>query len=280
MDSAPMHGLNDTGVLYVATVETRYVEEAFLSAASVKKHCPALSVTLFTDQPDHDLCKKAVFDQVLPVARCFDVRLPWAAGQLNRLHHLRRTPYLRTLHLDTDTFVLTPEIGDLFSILDNADVAMVEATISASRCRAYLGKSMFNSGVLLFRKNKIVDSFLTQWIALTERNFRLGARAKLPRVSFLAHVKNEEKRRFLLFSDQTSLTDILSPDTNLLDLRREILDSCWNSRTTEPQLGDGRSVKILHPPRNLGGNHSRNLELALNWLGETSGSFSRAASKV
>ena len=93
----------DRGIVYVATKNDRYVEEAFLSAESVKQRFPDLSITLFTDAPRHALCTTDRFDCVEMIEGVTGLASPWAEGQLNRLRCLPRTPYARTLHLDTDT---------------------------------------------------------------------------------------------------------------------------------------------------------------------------------
>lgn len=108
----------DCGIVYVATNHDRYIKEAFLSADSIKQRNPDLPVTLFTDLPDHALCKTDRFDGVMPIVGVQGIGSRWAGGQLNRLRCLTRTPYVRTLHLDTDTRVLTEELPSLFTLLD------------------------------------------------------------------------------------------------------------------------------------------------------------------
>ena len=74
------------GVLYVATKHPVYVEEAFLSAASIKRRHPDLPITLFTDQTDSPLCGAGVFDDVRPVGTVTGVSSAWSEGQLHRLN--------------------------------------------------------------------------------------------------------------------------------------------------------------------------------------------------
>jgi hypothetical protein len=243
----------ERGIVYVATIDSRYIEEAFLSAESVKRHCPTLSTTVFTDQPEHDLCSVGVFDQVFPASRALSVRLPWGEGQLNRLHALAHTTYRRTLHLDTDTVVVSSELISLFDMLDDVDIALVEASACDSYSCATLARRMFNGGMLLYRNDQKVMHWLGEWAALTERNARLGSMAKLPDIPFLQTVQSEQARRRLLFNDQISLAELLSPEVNRFNLAYRILDSYWNFRhVPDPQEKD--HVKILHLPRELARN--------------------------
>ena len=94
------------GVVYVAAKKDSYIEEAFLSADSVKQRYPTLPVTLFTDRLDHPLCRRDCFDQALPaVPVSAGISLASSEAKLQRALCLRRTPYPYTLYLDTDTKV-------------------------------------------------------------------------------------------------------------------------------------------------------------------------------
>src|SRR5216684_1875167 len=99
--------MSERGIVYVAVKRDRYVEEAFLSADSVKQRFPSLSITLFTDRPQHALCATDRFDAIEEISSATGFASSWAEGLLSRARCLRRTPYARTLHIDTDTRVLT-----------------------------------------------------------------------------------------------------------------------------------------------------------------------------
>jgi hypothetical protein len=255
--------MDSCGILYVATREDRYVEEAFLSALSVKRLFPGLPITLFTDLAQNHLCLRGLFDTVHPIQNATSLMSETAEGKLNRVRCLTQTPYQRTLHLDTDTRVLTDKLPTLFAILERADVAMVETTLSDSYSRRLCGKPMFNSGVILYRWNNRVSEWLKEWAAISERNFRLAETAPPGIVATLSHITDENVRRTLLFMDQVSLIEILSPETNRFGLELEKLDDCWNYRRPflhEEALG---TVKIIHAPRNRVQNHTSDLKEAI-----------------
>jgi hypothetical protein len=236
----------DCGIVYVATNHDRYVEEAFLSADSIKQRNPNLPVTLFTDLPEHALCNTSRFDAVLPIAGVQDIGSRWAGGQLNRLRCLARTPYARTLHLDTDTRVLTDELLSLFSLLEAYDAGLVETVPDASYSRQHFGKPMFSAGFVLFRKTDLVWTWLQTWEELSDRNFRWAGETPLPYVSILKHIADEEVRRRLLNMDQISLAELLSPEVNLFGLAVNNLDYCWNHSGSRQARNNRKRVRILH----------------------------------
>ena len=71
----------DQGIVYVATKQDRYVEEAFLSADSVKQWVPDMPITLFTDLPKHALCRTDRFDAVEAIQGVKGFASGWAEGR-------------------------------------------------------------------------------------------------------------------------------------------------------------------------------------------------------
>jgi hypothetical protein len=251
------------GILYVATKQERYIEEAFISADSVKQRYPDLHVTLFTDQVDHQLCGAGRFDIVLAAPSTKGIESEWSDGQLRRLLCLRNTPYQYTLHLDTDTQVVTNELMSLFDMLDGIDVAMVETAIDDSACRVLYGRPMFNAGLVLYRRNQLTWDWLAEWASLSERNFRWASKRPLPRFSMLRHITDEETRRTLLGMDQISLVEILSPEVNKFGLKLKTLDSSWNYRGSRLAEKNQEAPRILHLPRQKSVTHASELEAAI-----------------
>jgi tetratricopeptide (TPR) repeat protein len=235
-------GDQSCGVVYVATKLDRYVEEAFLSAESLKEHTQNVSVTLFTDRPDNPLCRTPCFDKVEAITSQNGFGLAWAEGQLDRIVSLAHSPYDRTLHLDTDTRIFTGAVADVFRRLEAHDVAMVEECEEFSYASKHSGRRMFNAGFVLYRRTEAVVEWLRQWEARVRRNFSLALQTPVPVVPELAHVTNEDVRRTLLRMDQIALMEILSPDRNTTGLRLVVLDDTWNYR--RPDFP--KSAKIVH----------------------------------
>jgi hypothetical protein len=257
--------MSERGIVYVAVKQDRYVEEAFLSADSVKQRFPSLSITLFTDRPRHALCATDRFDAIEEISSLSGFASSWAEGLLSRARCLRRTPYARTLHIDTDTRVLTEELPALFDILDDIDVAMVETAVDDSYSRQHFGRRMFNGGLVLYRRNERIWAWLEAWAAASEQNFHLASQTPLPPVPILSHVAAEDVRRRLLFNDQISLVEILSPEVNRFDLALKILDYSWNHRGSRLPGNNRAPVRILHAPALKGLTHADILSVAFTW---------------
>jgi hypothetical protein len=255
----------DCGILYVAVKQDRYVEEALLSADSVKQRFPRLSIVLFTDRPQHALCASDRFDAIEAIASATGFGSTWAEGLLSRAHCLSRTPYTRTLHLDTDTRVITEELPSLFAMLEEFDVAMAETATDDSYSRHHFGRRMFNGGLVLYRRNERVWAWLEAWAKASEENFRLAGERPLPPVPRLSHVTAEDVRRRLLFNDQISLVEMLSPEVNRFDLAIKTLDYSWNHRGSRLPANNRAPVRILHAPALKGLTHADILSVAFAW---------------
>jgi hypothetical protein len=237
-----------TGVVYVATRKEHYIAEAFLSAHSVKDLAPDLPITLFTDRVGSPFAKGDCFDEIIPIETNNKYRLLWAEGQLDRIKCLNQSPYARTLHLDTDTRVLTPAIKELFSKLDTIDIAMAECQPDASICATHYGRPMFNVGVILYRRSNNVGQLLKAWEELTRQYFDLANLDVVPKVDCLPAIEDPELRRKLLFMDQTSMVQLLSPEVNKFELKLEILHESWNFRGAMNNRKLDQPVKINHHP--------------------------------
>ncbi|MEO7387403.1 MAG: hypothetical protein ABIX37_10740 [Gammaproteobacteria bacterium] len=239
---------SNIGMVYVATRRPHYVAEAFLSAHSARDFAPDLPVTLCTDLPQVPFARSPCFRTVVPLETRRHYRSLWAEGQLDRIRALRNSPYDYTLHLDTDTRVLTPEFMGLFSRLDDIDVGMAICQPDVSKCAQLTGLPMFNVGFILFRKSRAVLALLEAWEDLTRENFELGNLDVPPKTDVTAHIDDPEVRRELLFMDQTSFVQLLSPTVNRFGVQLEILDEAWNFRSTGRGRVFDRPVKISHHP--------------------------------
>ncbi len=92
-----------------------------------------------------------------------------SAPFLDRIANMRRSPFERTIYLDTDTYV-ADEIVHVLDLLDNYDLAVAQAP-------AYRGLDdpevpvafpEFNCGVVAWRASEQVTAFLESW----ERTYR------------------------------------------------------------------------------------------------------------
>ena len=255
--------MSSYGIVYVATRHDLFLEEAFLSADSVKQCYRDCSITLFTDRPEHRLCSLGLFDRIEAIHGVSGFVAGWSAGILNRLKCLAHSPYDRTLYLDTDTIVLTDELLSLFGLAESFDVGMAETSTDDSFSRQYFGRPIFNSGVVLYRKNLRTIRWLEQWVADSERNFRLAGDVPLRSLPELAHIEDPRVRRKLLTNDQISLAGLLSPTINRCHLSVVTLDYSWNHRGSKLPEQNREPIRIRHWPRESQEIHARNVAAAI-----------------
>ena len=139
------------GVIYTA-IRARFVEEAKVSARSVRAALPGIRIVLFTDAPPED---GSAFDEVIRLEKLSP------RPHLDKLVSMSRSPFRETLFLDTDTYVCG-DISGLFELLDKFDVAM---TLDRRYYDAFpAGTSLpdcfceFNQGVVAFRQSERMRS--------------------------------------------------------------------------------------------------------------------------
>ena len=239
---------SDVGIVYVATKLERYALEAFLSAMSAKEHMPDVPITLYTNLVDSVFVKDDCFDRVVPIDTVNSYRSKWAEGQLDRIRCLSESPYELTLHLDADTRIVSPEVRGIFAELDSADIAMVECENDNSFSRRQYGKRMFNVGFILYRRSEQVKSLFRDWAELSAEHFLAASQDVIPPLPYMSHIADPNLQRRLLFMDQVSLVQILSPETNALNLRCKILHESWNYRGSAPTRPLDQPLRISHHP--------------------------------
>jgi hypothetical protein len=202
-----------TGILYVASGD-KYLREAEVSARSVKRAMPHLSIALVSDLQS----REPGFDHQFPIRQV-------AHSFIDKIAALKQSPFQRTLFLDSDTNVLQP-LGDIFTILDRFDIA---AALEPARYLYQLSGvpdsfPELNTGVILYRKSEAVFATIDRWLEFYQE-------------------ENERKRRAgePTWHDQLSFTRAIWQSA----LRLFILPPEWNYRAPFPQYVSG-PVKIFH----------------------------------
>ena len=152
-----------------------FLKEVLISADSVKRRNPNLPITIFTNKHENLLHDSGYFESILPCLVDSHTR-PY----INKIAACLNSPYDETLYLDCDTYVLVSlenvyakgfesynDTGDLFSILDSFDMAFCLESLGAAKGETHPTIpdtfSRFNTGVMLFKKNKKTKEFLTDW---------------------------------------------------------------------------------------------------------------------
>lgn len=146
-----------SGILYIARGD--YVKEAIRSAHQLKSVNSAINIALITDQ---DIDEK-VFDRIIKENLRTDVS--------NKVFNLQKTPYDRTLFLDTDIYV-EKDISHLFHLLNEFDIGISINQVRDIDNKQYEGFPEFNSGVIVYKKNQEFLRFCQRWRELYTSEMR------------------------------------------------------------------------------------------------------------
>ncbi len=211
--------MHECGYLYVAAGDPQFIQEAVISATSLREVDPAAHITLVTDKPfDGSLFEKIVVRPVEFTA--------WRSGLAYRTKHIYQdSPYEKTLFLDTDTYFYEP-CHALFELLDYFDVCMAAAPADTNGPlidgRPLTACFPYNAGVIAFKKNPRNESLFRTWYEIYEKKLR---------------ERNLRPRE----SDQAAFMEALLNS----DSRVYVLPSIWNARLLTYVFLNG-SVKIVH----------------------------------
>lgn len=206
---------------------------------------PDIPIAIATDMVDHPLVRYGPFDIAISLAPGPNFGSEWVTGKFQRLLALQRSPFEKTLHLDCDTRILSPEVLEVFDrMAQGTEFLATECLQRTSFCRRAYGARMFNGGVLAYKATEKVTRFLRVWQRMTRFQHRQLATGRFP--AYVEHVASEKWRRKLLRMDQVSLAQIVSPTTNRLGLNFGILPSAWNDRLTPREALNGSNVLISH----------------------------------
>ena len=238
------------GIVYVATKKERYLAEAFLSATTAKELMPEIPVAVFTNLTDSVFVRAPCFDTVIPLETVEGFGKTWSEGQLDRIRSLPDSPFDFTLHLDTDTRIRSPELKRAFDLLEQHDIAMVECSEDNSYSCEHYGRPMFNAGFILYRKSAGILDLLRRWESTTEAFFRLACSKDSIHPDCLSHIDDADIQRKLLFMDQISLVQLLSPEVNECGVNCRILDERWNYRGSNSGRPPPESLIVDHHPVN------------------------------
>ena len=143
--------MTNVGVFYIATGE-QFVAEAGVSARSVRKAMPDIPIAIASDvEPDFD------FDHVIEIE---DPDYSFT-DQISNLH---RSPFDRTLHLDTDIYMYT-NAEELFDVLDQFDIAVAHNHNRSVYDPPGVPDSFpeYNTGVVAYTNDDKFHEFTKSW---------------------------------------------------------------------------------------------------------------------
>ncbi|WP_340101727.1 hypothetical protein [Salinibaculum salinum] len=147
------------GILYVATGE-EYINEAIQSARQTRAIMDFPIALVSHRDVDAD-----VFDEVI-------IDSTPQYSYVDKPRNLPRTPFDRTLFLDTDVF-LVDDVSELFDVLDHFDLAAaVDPNEAALRLKEFeyfdslpAGIPEYNTGVILYDKSLVENNFFETWVS-------------------------------------------------------------------------------------------------------------------
>jgi hypothetical protein len=248
------------GVVYCAANAAAYLREAAVSAASVRARMPSISITLFTNISPLEESQQEVFDSIVRIPQQ-EVPAGWAWGMLARIKSLQRSPYDRTLHLDTDTCVIGDRFSTLFSACDEFEIAMPEAKREGSFDRRYFNRPIFTPSVMVYRRSERVMKLFCAWEQVMRRNLMRPDTSLLEQLCGRQLSPDQALIERLLKSDQVSLAEVHRPDRPFLaDLRWETLSDEFNVRRLEEHRSNPQRSVILHISRRKLSNRDVRLE--------------------
>ena len=209
-----MNESNEFGILYVASGK-RFIAEAIQSAKSVKKAMPDIPIAIFLDDKYTFHLDNFDYIEILenPTYSLRDKIIP-----------LTRTPFEKTVFLDTDTFMIEP-IPEAQVLLERFHIACAHAPVRSvsevEDCPEAFPE--VNTGVIFYRRCNEVISLFKEWLSL----YDLESREKKTKV------QNQPSFRKALYDNVQIDLCILTPEYNL-----RVNQSFF--------IGGNAKVKILH----------------------------------
>jgi len=165
-----MENADSTGVIYLATGE-KYLKEAIYSCKTLKKH-NKVEVTLFSDESGSEYILKHAPDKIFDFVKITRFKYK---GFKAKIEILTYSPYKHTLFIDTDTEIRGNVLEPL-KHLNEYDFALagMRWLDFTKKIPLFLGYEkpllersdikVLNTGVIYFRKNEKVISFLNFWL--------------------------------------------------------------------------------------------------------------------
>lgn len=189
------------GILYITTGDDPYYTQAIDSCRSAKKEMPQIQTAIITD---HNNPSK-IFDNIIQKEDMHDGDL-WKGKPA----FINESPFEQTLFVDSDTYFVN-SINEIWDILDYYDIAAAHTTHRRYDGPVPIPMAEYNTGVILFEKNKNTELFFNDW----EKNH-----GELGENIHGTHIKDQPSFRHCLFQHTAVKNNIkfltLAPEYNAL----------------------------------------------------------------
>jgi hypothetical protein len=204
------------GYLYIAFGE-KYIQEALVSSQSLIKVDPSAKISLVTNEK---LKSDNMFDHIIILNEYLE------KPYLYKVKALNLSPYEYTFFIDTDTY-FCEGCSELFDLLNYFDLLISPCnndylTVFNKESKPINGIYAYNTGVIVFKKNKRTSDFLLSWYNVYINHFDMYIHDQGP---FMEALLNE-------------------------DIKILVLQTMYNARTPYPFNMIAKPVKIIHGRHN------------------------------
>lgn len=151
---------NEIGFIYVASKTVLYYDLAVYSATTLKDYFPNAHITLFTHEKYVDNTSE-IFDNVIT-----EIPIHYRA----KMWCMARTPYIKTIYIDADSFICHKDIRTMHEHLDHYDMFFCPVTsyTTGSQKWAYIDKGMtevpkYHGAICGYNKTELTVDFMQTW---------------------------------------------------------------------------------------------------------------------
>ena len=147
------------GYVYIASLSKAYYKAAVSSAISLRDHYPEANITLFTHEvflQDND---RKFFNNII-------TNIP--VHKRAKMWGMAKTPYDKTLYLDSDTEIRSERIKDVFDILGKNDIMFTKIVPHVSNTRRIDDDNEleYHGGIILYNNKKPTIKLINEWYDL------------------------------------------------------------------------------------------------------------------
>ncbi len=203
------------GIVYAASGK-KYQHECTRSIKSLRAVNESIPIVVFTDSPVEFACLQ---DHNLQIV---NLNLP-TYGFQDKIQAISRSPFQKTLFLDSDTIILQDPVG-IFEILNRFDIAVTAESYKPGQTESIPACfPEFNTGVIAYKSsNQSIINLLKDWTHIFCRDLKSLNRPK---------------------HDQPSFREALY----LSSVRLCTISNEWNFHIAHPiVLNAGAQITILH----------------------------------
>lgn len=165
------------GYLYIAT-GNKYLDEAIISATSLKKCNPNAHITLITDEKINN----KIFDSIV-IKNNDSINYKWKSGIQYKVESLLLSPYEKTFFIDTDTYFIE-DSAELFDLLEYHDLQIAHAPDDKTKVvldhKEFEGYYPYNTGVIVFNNNPKIKKLFQDWLSIYKRKFDIYPHDQAP----------------------------------------------------------------------------------------------------